>query len=133
MRYACAFIILSVPAIYFFTQDIDRDITIAVVDSEIVPGASKAILYMANGSIVDLGIHQQDTLREEDGTIIGLHGESITYTNTTDSTIRENLYNELVIPRGSCIRKCKCIFRESGNKRGDCRSISTGCKGGAIG
>ena len=24
-------------------------------------------------------------------------------------------------------------FRESGNKRGDCRSISTGCKGGAIG
>ena len=100
LRYACAFIILSVPAIYFFTQDIDRDITIAVVDSEIVPGASKAILYMANGSIVDLGIHQQDTLREEDGTIIGLHGESITYTNTTDSTIRENLYNELVIPRG---------------------------------
>ena len=37
------------------------------------------------------------------------------------------------IPHGSCIRKCERIFRESGNKRGDCRSISTGCKGGAVG
>ena len=99
-KYACVFIVLLSSTIYFFIRDVDRDEIIPVVNTEIVPGASKAILYMANGSVIDLGIHQRDTLKEEDGTIIGLHGESITYENSADSTVREELFNELVIPRG---------------------------------
>ena len=78
----------------------DRDKVIPVVNTEIVPGVPKAVLYMANGTVIDLGIHQRDTLKEEDGTIIGLHGKSITYENSADSTVGKGLFNELVIPRG---------------------------------
>ena len=99
-KYACVFILLISSTMYFFMRDVDRDKFIPVVNTEIVPGASKAILYMANGTVIDLGVHQRDTLKEEDGTIIGLHGESITYENSADSVIREDLYNELEIPRG---------------------------------
>ena len=55
---------------------------------------------MANGSIIDLANHDRDSLRELDGTIIGLDGESITYKNAVDSVVSSDLYNELVIPRG---------------------------------
>ena len=99
-KYACVFIVLISSITYLLMQDTEHDEVIPIVNMEIVPGIPKAILYMANGTVIDLGIHQRDTLKEEDGTIIGLHGESITYENPIDSAAREDLYNELVIPRG---------------------------------
>ena len=100
LRYACVFVLLLFSTVYFFMREDDRDKVIPVVNTEIVPGVPKAVLYMANGTVIDLGIHQRDTLKEEDGTIIGLHGKSITYENSADSTVGKGLFNELVIPRG---------------------------------
>lgn len=100
LRYACVFVLLLSSTVYFFMREDDRDEVIPVVNTEIVPGVPKAVLYMANGTVIDLGVHQQDTLKEEDGTIIGLHGKSITYENSADSTVGKGLFNELVIPRG---------------------------------
>lgn len=100
LKYACVFIILVVSSVYFLTRDVERDEIVPVVSAEIVPGTSKAILYMANGAVIDLAKHVRDTLQEQDGTVIGLDGESITYTNMADSIVNTDLYNELVIPRG---------------------------------
>ena len=100
LKYACVFILLVVSSMYFFMQRVDREEIIPVESAEILPGTSRAILYMANGSIIDLANHDRDSLRELDGTIIGLDGESITYKNAVDSVVSSDLYNELVIPRG---------------------------------
>ena len=100
LKYACVFILLVVSSMYFFMQRVDREEIIPVESAEILPGTSRAILYMANGSIIDLAKHDRDSLRELDGTIIGLDGESITYKNAVDSVVSSDLYNELVIPRG---------------------------------
>lgn len=77
LKYACVFILLVVSSMYFFMQRVDREEIIPVESAEILPGTSRAILYMANGSIIDLANHDRDSLRELDGTIIGLDGESI--------------------------------------------------------
>ena len=100
LKYACVFILLVVSSMYFLMQRVDREEIIPVESAEILPGTSRAILYMANGSIIDLANHDRDSLRELDGTIIGLDGESITYKNAVDSVVSSDLYNELVIPRG---------------------------------
>lgn len=100
LKYACVFILLVVSSMYFLMQRVDREEIIPVESAEILPGTSRAILYMANGSIIDLANHDRDSLRELDGTIIGLDGESITYKNAVDSVVCSDLYNELVIPRG---------------------------------
>ena len=100
LKYACVFILLVVSSMYFFMQRVDQEEIIPVESAEILPGTSRAILYMANGSIIDLANHDRDSLRELDGTIIGLDGESITYKNAVDSVVSSDLYNELVIPRG---------------------------------
>ena len=99
IKCACAFVLFISLAMYL-VQDLDQEQRKPVVNTGIVPGKTKAILYMANGTVIDLGSHRQDTLKEEDGTVIGLHGEHITYENSADSVVREDLYNELVIPRG---------------------------------
>lgn len=100
LKYACVLVLLLFPTLYFFMRENGSDEIISVVNTEIVPGEPKAILYMANGTMIDLGIRQQDTLKEEDGTVIGLHGKSITYNCSVDSTEGKSLFNELVIPRG---------------------------------
>ena len=84
LKYACVFILLVVSSMYFLMQRVDREEIIPVESAEILPGTSRAILYMANGSIIDLANHDRDSLRELDGTIIGLDGESITYKNAVD-------------------------------------------------
>ena len=99
VKYACVFVLCMSLAIYL-VRDVGQGKRKPIVNTEIVPGGRKAILYMANGAVIDLGNHQQDSLKEEDGTIIGLHGQHITYENSVDSVVREDLYNELVIPRG---------------------------------
>lgn len=100
LKYACVLVLLLFPTLYFFIRENGPDEIISVVNTEIVPGEPKAILYMANGTMIDLGVRQQDTLKEEDGTVIGLHGKSITYNCSVDSTEGKSLFNELVIPRG---------------------------------
>lgn len=100
LKYACIFMLLVVSSMYFFMQRVDREEIISEESAEILPGTSRAILYMANGSIIDLANHDRDSLREVDGTIIGLDRESITYKNAVDSVVSSDLYNELVIPRG---------------------------------
>ena len=100
LKYACVLVLLLFPTLYFFIRENGPDEIISVVNTEIVPGEPKAILYMANGTMIDLGVRQQDTLKEEDGTVIGLHGKSITYNCSVDSTEGKSLFNEIVIPRG---------------------------------
>ena len=100
LKYACVLVLLLFPTLYFFIRENGPDKIIPVVNTEIVPGEPKAILYMANGTMIDLGVRRQDTLKEEDGTVIGLHGKSITYNCSVDSTEGKSLFNELVIPRG---------------------------------
>lgn len=101
LRYACVFVFLVVVGVCWKLLDVGISSDIPVVHSEIIPGSSKAMLYMANGSVIDLGMHERDTIREQDGTTIQFHGKSITYGNVQDSVAEmTDLFNELVIPRG---------------------------------
>ena len=105
LKYACMFILVVSPVIYFCMQNTSNCVDINAMQVEINPGIPKAMLHMADGSIVDLAVRSRDTLKELDGTLIGLHGESIVYKNmdaseNTDTVGKVNLYNELVVPRG---------------------------------
>lgn len=105
LRYACIFILVVSPVIYFFMQHTRECLDINAMRVEIQPGTPKAMLHMADGTIVDLATRSRDTLKELDGTLIGLHGESIVYKNTgmaenIDTVGKADLYNELVVPHG---------------------------------
>ncbi len=100
LKYACVLIMFIIPSLYFLVWHGVPEEIIPIENMEIIPGTSKAILYMANGAVIDLTNHDRDSLREQDGTIIDLNGENITYKNTEDSVVNSELYNELVIPRG---------------------------------
>lgn len=99
LKYACVFILCVSPIIFFLMQDSNHSVDINAMNVEICPGVPKAILHMADGTVVDLATRSRDTLKEQDGTLIGLHGESIIYKNT-DTTTKTDLFNELVVPRG---------------------------------
>ncbi len=68
-------------------------------ESEIAAGSSKAILKLADGSVVNLE-EEKDTIAELDGTVVRNSSEEIVY--EAGQNIRKNKiqYNEIEIPRG---------------------------------
>lgn len=100
LKCACVIVPLALATLIYMMTKTDEPGYIPVAKQEILPGMRKAVLLMADGSSVELGMQQGKTLQEQDGTMIGLQGESITYENMDSVTVKKQLYNELVVPRG---------------------------------
>lgn len=89
---------------YFLLRNTDRtqDSEVLNVASVVKPGTSKAMLTMADGSVVELKGVQGFELKEKDGTLINKDSAILTYAATMDSRLRSGqpVYNRVDIPRG---------------------------------
>lgn len=102
LKYASILIFaILIPTIYIFiTKDNSiQEGEIVVKNSNIHPGTSKAMLYMSNGQSITLEKNQEKTIAEEDGTIIDLSGDTLSYKKTAEPPASE-LYHELITPKG---------------------------------
>ena len=70
------------------------------VESSIGPGSPKAILTMADGSVVDLGKAHVSQWEEKDGTRIAQDSAVLTYRVSGGKESPEQMYNKVEIPRG---------------------------------
>ncbi|MEG2339711.1 MAG: FecR domain-containing protein [Odoribacter sp.] len=97
--YAAA-IVLVVTVSYFFMYKPLPENSIAVYNQEktILPGSAKAILTLADGSVVDLEEKQTFKLQEKNGTTITKDSSILNY--KTKGSNRELVYNKIEIPRG---------------------------------
>lgn len=89
---------------YFLLRNTDRtpDRESLNVASVVKPGTSKAVLTLADGSVVELKGEQGFELKEQDGTIINKDSAVLTYSATMNSRLRSGqpVYNKVDIPRG---------------------------------
>lgn len=79
----------------------DEMITVhKVQQKDIVPGGSKAVLTLANGSTIVLDSVSQGTIAQQgNARVMKLNNGQISYRNSTAS-VQEAVYNTLTVPRG---------------------------------
>lgn len=102
-RYGWVAAILVLPiciTFYLYCQQ-EKEIApvIPIAEEVIVPGMSKALLIMADGTTVDLEEATDGSLQEQNGARILMSGEQLQY--QADSAKKEEAaYNTLVVPKG---------------------------------
>ena len=85
---------------FLFQQDENNHIEMQFVENEIHPGTSKAILKLADGTVVNLE-KEKDLIADLDGVIVQNSSKEITYNNCSSKTLLNKIkYNKIEIPRG---------------------------------
>lgn len=99
LRYAALLIpfFLVIHVIYQKTFNVESE---TEIQTEIFPGTSKAILELANGSIVNLEATEKQ-ITEYDGTVVQNTQKKLIYKSAEKKQVPEKVqYNTLTIPRG---------------------------------
>lgn len=97
-----AIFILIIGAIYIYTKpSLKNKITHSVVKNDIAPGKDKAVLTLADGSIIVLDDTQKDTLAKQgELNIIKNEKGALAYINQVNNLKNNNLYNTITTPNG---------------------------------
>ena len=85
---------------FLFQQDENNHIEMQFIENEIQPGTSKAILKLADGTVVNLEM-EKDLIADLDGVIVQNSTKEITYNNCSSKALLSKIeYNNIEIPRG---------------------------------
>lgn len=88
-------------SLYFYTYKQQAVSTIAKKQTSIVPGSTKAVLTLADGSTIELNKANNGTLANQAGAkIVSTNDGRLVYENNTLTKSKEIQYNLLTIPRG---------------------------------
>jgi transmembrane sensor len=88
-------------SLYFYTYKQQAVSTIAKRQNSIVPGSTKAVLTLADGSTIELNKANNGTLANQAGAkVVSTNDGRLVYENNTLTKSEEIQYNLLTIPRG---------------------------------
>lgn len=97
---AAAVVLLFVVAGYWFSKEKSEVPPVEVVQAEIAPVQSRAILVLSSGEKVDLAKSHEE-IRERDGSVVQVDSNSgIRYDLSDHGEKMELLYHKIVVPRG---------------------------------
>ncbi len=69
--------------------------------SPIIPGEKRAVLTLADGSVIDLKSSEETWIEEKDGTAIRIDSTSLTYkAKSQTATVHQTAFNKIETPRG---------------------------------
>lgn len=100
VKYVAMVLILLSAGLYWFVGQKENKQTILPMAQNVLPENQKVMLIMADGTSVDLKEGYTGEVQEQNGTRIGLQGNSIHYSGDK-SGADALLMNKLVIPRGA--------------------------------
>lgn len=100
--YAAAMSLLLVTGLYFYkARDSSQPMQTRLVN-DVAPGSTKAVLRLADGSVIQLDATSTGTIAQQSGiSIVKTEDGSIAYqVNDTENAVSSQQYNTIEIPRG---------------------------------
>lgn len=98
---ATLLLLVSISSLFLFTNTIDKEISVAELDSLIIPSRQNAVLTLASGESVNLDDESIKLLEEQNGARIEKdNNRTLKYNKSEDNESNELIYNVIEVPRG---------------------------------